>query len=209
MPQKIAKTSPMVYFNETNNRSEQARGRQRRERLRRGAIAHRRRAYSATLDPRMINPFRFSLLAFCICVGLISSGCQPNFETASLYGHEIFERELVASLEENGFSIVEMWVNAEHLRAIPTEIVVLHGDVDEEKSRFTTYFVAESEDKEIMAIRYWVIGDQVGALTLFSTQEETARSIRSDLDRRLPGMLIDVEIKGDAAEVRNAGDQEV
>lgn len=148
------------------------------------------------------------LLVSCLGIAAPVSGCQRDLVDANLlYDRVTFERGVTETVEEKDFSIVEAWGNAEHLVPVPEDVVTLHGDIDgkEEGDRFTAYLVAESEGEGIISIRYWVLDGRVGALTIFSTQKETLRSVQSDLKRKFPGIVIETEIKEDATEVRNAG----
>jgi hypothetical protein len=150
--------------------------------------------------------FQRSLLVAICAIAAVSFGCQEDLpeQKNHLYDRLAFDNGVTDALEEKGFSIVAYWGNGSHLVPIPADIAALHGVLNETNKQHTAYLVAERAD-ELISIKYWILDECVGALTLFSTQEQTVIPIESDLERIFPGIRIDMKIKKDDTEVRNAG----
>lgn len=146
------------------------------------------------------------LILTCLGIAAISLGCNSEApELRQLYDRDTFERGTIGIIERSNFSVTELWANAEQWAPIPEDVFALHNNPDENGKRRTVYLIAESEDDTIFSVRYWVINGRVGALTIFSTHEETARMIKSGFERHLSGLVIETKISDDDTVVRDAG----
>jgi hypothetical protein len=137
-----------------------------------------------------------AISAFATLLAFLLYGCtEKAAQSKQLYEMQDFNQGVRSVLDNEGFSIIEFWENASHLEPIPSEIEALHQAIDDgiKAQRSTAHLTADNKEKGTIQLRFWIIGDQVGAVKIDSPDEENSERIKAGLLSRFPDLTIMTE----------------